>query len=119
LQPAELEPLAKRDPENPNLVHRWQIVAGGEELGKAFSELNDPVDQAQRLEEQQKARDAGDGEAQVANTEFVEAMEYGMPPLSGFGMSERLMAFMLGKHIRECVTFPAIRKVSDEVEKPK
>lgn len=113
-QPAELEPLAKRDPKNPNLVHRWQVIVGGEEIGKAFSELNDPVDQAQRFSEQQKARDNGDEEAQFANPEFVEAMEYGMPPLSGFGVSERFFAFLLGKHIRECVTFPAVRLENNE-----
>jgi lysyl-tRNA synthetase, class II len=118
-QPVELEPLAKRDPQNPNLVHRWQIVAGGEELGKCFSELNDPIDQLDRFKEQQKARDAGDEEAQFMNEDYVKALEYGLPPLSGFGMSERLLPFLLGKHIRETVTFPAIRTNPNEYAKSK
>ena len=109
LPPVELEPLAKRDPHNPHLTQRWQVVAGGAELGKAFSELNDPIDQFGRFEEQQKARDAGNDEAQFMDTKYVEAMEYGMAPMAGFGTSERFVSFLLGKHIRECVTFPHIR----------
>ncbi len=109
LQPVDLEPLAKRDPQQPDLVHRWQIIAGGQELGKCFSELNDPKDQYERLLDQQSARDAGDDEAQFMNEDYVKALEYGLPPLSGFGMSERMVSFLLGKHIRECVTFPHIR----------
>lgn len=111
LQPVALEPLAKRDPNNPELVHRWQIIAGGAELGKCFSELNDPIDQYERFLEQQKARDAGDEEAQFMNEDYVKALEYGLPPLSGFGMSERLFSFLLGKHIRETTTFPYVRSI--------
>lgn len=110
LPPVELEPLAKRDTRNPELTQRWQIVAGRAELGKAFSELNDPIDQFCRFEEQQKARDAGNDEAQFMDRNYVKAMEYGMPPMSGFGTSERFLSFLLGKHIKECVTFPHIRK---------
>jgi lysyl-tRNA synthetase, class II len=113
LPPVELEPLAKRDPTNPDLTQRWQIVAGTAELGKAFSELNDPVDQFGRFEDQQKARDAGNDEAQFMDESYVKAMEYGMPPMSGFGTSERFVSFLLGKHIRECVTFPHVRKESN------
>ncbi len=115
-QPVELEPLAKRDPRDPKIVHRWQIVAGTAELGKAFSELNDPLDQLDRFQEQQAARDAGDEEAQFMNEKYIEALELGLPPLSGFGMSERLLSFMLGKNIKECVTFPHVRR-QDEVKK--
>jgi lysyl-tRNA synthetase, class II len=110
LPPVELEPLAKRDPKNPDLTQRWQIVAGTAELGKAFSELNDPIDQFGRFQDQQKARDAGNDEAQFMDENYVKAMEYGMPPMSGFGTSERFVSFLLGKHIRECVTFPHVRK---------
>jgi lysyl-tRNA synthetase, class II len=109
LPPVELEPLAKRDPKNPNLTQRWQVVAGGAELGKAFSELNDPIDQFGRFETQQQARDNGNEEAQFMDKDYVKAMEYGMPPMSGFGTSERFVSFLLGKHIRECVTFQHIR----------
>jgi lysyl-tRNA synthetase, class II len=108
-QPADLEPLAKRDPNDPTLVHRCQIVVGTAEMGKFFSELNDPIDQLERFEVQQAARDAGDEEAQFMNTDYVKAMEYGMPPMSGFGYSERMVSFLLGKPIKECTTFPHIR----------
>jgi lysyl-tRNA synthetase, class II len=113
LPPVELEPLAKRDPTNPNLTQRWQIVAGGAELGKAFSELNDPIDQFGRFDEQQKARDAGNDEAQFMDKDYIKAIEYGMPPMAGFGTSERFVSFLLGKHIRECVTFPHVRTQID------
>jgi lysyl-tRNA synthetase, class II len=117
LPPVELEPLAKRDPKNPDLTQRWQIVAGTAELGKAFTELNDPIDQFGRFEDQQKARDAGNDEAQFMDENYVKAMEYGMPPLSGFGTSERFVSFLLGKHIRECVTFPHVRKEVNNITK--
>jgi lysyl-tRNA synthetase, class II len=110
LPPVELEPLAKRDPKTPDLTQRWQIVAGTAELGKAFTELNDPIDQFGRFEDQQKARDAGNDEAQFMDENYVKVMEYGMPPMSGFGTSERFVSFLLGKHIRECVTFPHVRR---------
>jgi lysyl-tRNA synthetase, class II len=113
LPPVELEPLAKKDPDQPTLTQRWQIVAGRAELGKAFSELNDPLDQISRFEDQQKARDAGNEEAQFMDQEYVQAMELGMPPLSGFGTSERFVSFLLGKHIRECSTFPYTRKIDE------
>jgi lysyl-tRNA synthetase, class II len=119
LPPVELEPLAKRDPKNPDLTQRWQIVAGTAELGKAFTELNDPIDQFGRFENQQKARDAGNDEAQFMDENYVKAMEYGMPPMSGFGTSERFVSFLLGKHIRECVTFPHVRKEAKDNSKQK
>lgn len=111
LPPVELEPLAKRDPAQPDLTQRFQVVAGTAELGKGFSELNDPLDQLARFEEQQAARDAGDEEAQYLDMEYVESMEYGMPPHTGFGISERFFSFILGKSIKEAVTFPAVRKI--------
>lgn len=119
LPPVELEPLAKRDPQKPHLTQRFQVVAGGAELGKAFSELNDPVDQFSRFAVQQAARDAGNEEAQFMDMKYVEAMEYGMPPMAGFGTSERFVSFLLGKHIRECVTFPHIRNSGNESGKSK
>ncbi len=117
LPPVELEPLAKKDPLQPHLTQRWQIVAGRAELGKAFSELNDPIDQLSRFEDQQKARDAGNEEAQFMDQEYVQTMELGMPPLSGFGTSERFISFLLGKHIRECSTFPYVRKIEEQGKK--
>ncbi len=107
--PVEVEPLAKRKAENPKVVERFQIVAAGTELGKGFSELNDPADQRARFEEQEKARKAGDREAQHLDEDFVEALEYGMPPAGGFGVSERLFAVLMDRPVRECVFFPLMR----------
>jgi len=107
--PIEVSPLAKRDPKNIKKVLRVQVIAGGTELGNGFSELNDPIEQRQRFEEQMKLREAGDKEAQMLDEDFVEALEYGMPPAFGFGFSERLFAFLLNKSVRETVIFPPMR----------
>ncbi|GIW65250.1 MAG: hypothetical protein KatS3mg093_229 [Candidatus Parcubacteria bacterium] len=108
--PVEIEPLAKRSEKDSNVVERFQIVACGTELGKGFSELNDPIDQRQRFEEQMKLREKGDKEAQMMDEEFLIALEYGMPPTAGFGISERLFAVLMNKSVRECVIFPLMRK---------
>ncbi len=107
--PVYLEPLAKKSMGDSRVVDRFQILIGGSELGKAFNELNDPADQRKRFEDQQTLRDAGDEEAQMADFEYVEAMEYGMPPTFGFGVSERLFSFLAGKSIREAQIFPLMR----------
>lgn len=111
-QPVELEPLAKRDPKNPKIVQRMQIIAYGTELGKGFGELNDPVDQRLRFDEQAKLREKGDSEAQMLDEDFMEAMEYGMPPAAGFGLSERLFSVLMDKSIRETVVFPLMKQES-------
>ncbi len=108
-QPIELEPLAKKDPTNPKRVQRMQILACGSEMGKGFGELNDPIDQEQRFETQMKLREAGDKEAQMLDRDYVEAMEYGMPPAAGFGLSERLFAVLCDKSVRETVIFPPMK----------
>jgi lysyl-tRNA synthetase, class II len=108
--PIEVSPLSKRDPKNPKKVLRFQIVAGGSELCNAFSELNDPIDQKQRFLNQMKLREEGDKEAQMMDEDFVEALEYGMPPAFGFGMSERFFAFIMNKSVRECVIFPPVKE---------
>lgn len=107
--PVYLEPLAKRDANNPNIVERMQIVLAGSELAKGFSELNDPIDQRARFEEQQKLREAGDDEAQRLDDDYVRAMEYGMPPAFGLGFSERLFAFLEGKPAHETQIFPLMK----------
>lgn len=107
--PVTIEPLAKRMEKNPKLVQRFQVILAGSENGKGYSELNDPIDQAERLTEQQKLRDAGDLEAQRFDKDFVEALEYGMPPTCGFGVSERLFSFLMDKPSRECQIFPLVR----------
>lgn len=108
--PADIEPLAKRSREDENRVERFQVMAFGTELGKGFSEANDPVDQRERFEEQMRLRKAGDKEAQMLDEDFLEALEYGMPPTAGFGVSERLFAVLAGRPIRECVFFPSMKK---------
>ncbi|MFA5777545.1 MAG: lysine--tRNA ligase [Parcubacteria group bacterium] len=108
--PIEVSPLAKKDPSNPKKVLRFQIVAGRAELCNAFGELNDPIDQKKRFEEQMKAREAGDKEAQMFDEDFVEALEYGMPPAFGCGFSERFFAFIMNKSVRETVIFQAVKE---------
>ena len=107
--PIFLEPLAKRSPENPNIVERFQVILAGSEMGKGFSELNDPIDQRARFEYQQELRDAGDDEAQRLDENYIRAMEYGMPPAFGFGVSERLFSFLEDKPISEGQLFPLLR----------
>lgn len=108
--PVEIEPLAKRMESCDKKVERFQIMAMGTELGKGFSELNDPIDQNNRFIEQAELRKRGDREAQMMNEDFVEALQYGMPPASGFGMSERFFAFLLDLPVREAQYFPLMRK---------
>jgi lysyl-tRNA synthetase, class II len=114
--PTEILPLAKRKPGAGNYVESFQLVLGrGIELAKAFSELNDPLDQRARFEEQEKLRAGGDEEAQPMDTDFLEALETGMPPTGGFGMGiERLCMVMLGQHsIKEVILFPTHRPERD------
>ncbi|HVY36108.1 MAG TPA: lysine--tRNA ligase [Candidatus Paceibacterota bacterium] len=107
--PKELSPLAKSNPNNPTITERFQPIIAGSELGNGYSELNDPVDQAERFAAQAKLRQEGDEEAQMEDTEFVEALEYGMPPTCGFGMSERVFAFLANKSIRDTQLFPLLK----------
>lgn len=107
--PVYMEPLAKKSEKDPRVVERFQVVLGGSEMGKGFSELNDPVDQAERFAHQQSLREAGDDEAQMADDSYVEALEYGMPPTFGFGVSERLFSFLEGVSVREGQIFPLMR----------
>ncbi len=111
--PVEVSPLAKRHPDNPNVVERFQVILAGSEIGNGYSELNDPVDQSGRFEEQAALREAGDPEAQMHDRDFVEALEYAMPPTCGFGVSERLFSFLMDKPIKECVMFPLLRPKQD------
>jgi lysyl-tRNA synthetase class 2 len=107
--PLEISPLAKTDPTDPMKVLRFQIVAGRSELCNAFGELNDPIDQKARFEQQMQMREAGDDEAQMIDDDFIEALEIGMPPAFGFGMSERFFSFLMDRSIRETVIFAAVK----------
>ncbi|MDP3955694.1 MAG: lysine--tRNA ligase [bacterium] len=108
-EPRFLSPLAKINPSDINTVERFHFIIAGSEVGQGYSELNDPIDQRERFESQQALRDAGDDEAQMADMEFVEALEYGMPPTAGHGFSDRLFAFLMDKSIREIQLFPLVK----------
>lgn len=108
--PTFLQPLAKTQPGNPELTQQFNLLLGGSELCKAYSELNDPVDQLNRFIEQQGMRDSGDEEAMMLDIDYIEALEYGMPPACGFGYSERLFWYLEGVSAREGVVFPQLRQ---------
>lgn len=108
-EPLAVSPLAKKSKNNPKLVQRFHVILAGSELGNGYSELNDPIDQEERFAQQQKLRDDGDQEAQFHDEDFVEALEYGMPPTCGFGMSERVFSFLMNKSARECQIFPLMK----------
>jgi lysyl-tRNA synthetase class 2 len=109
--PLELSPLAKRSESNPNTVERFEAFMAGMEIANAFSELNDPDDQRARFEEQARARQAGDLEAQPVDEDFLRALEYGMPPTGGVGMGiGRLVMVLAGcTNLREVKLFPHLR----------
>jgi lysyl-tRNA synthetase class 2 len=108
--PVALSPLAKRNPDNTDLTLRSQLIAYGSELTNGFAELNDPVDQLARFEEQQVLREEGDDEAMMIDRDFVEALEYGIPPTTGFAYSERLFSILMQKPIRETTAFPLMKR---------
>lgn len=111
-EPITVSPLAKKINGHPDIVQRFHPIIAGSELGNGYSELNDPLDQAERFKGQAKLREAGDEEAQMNDEDFVEALEYGMPPTCGFGMSERVFSFLSNKNARECQIFPLLRPKS-------
>lgn len=115
--PLFISPLAKRNSDHPDIVQRFQPVIAGSELGNGFSELNDPLEQLGRFVEQQQMRDAGDEEAMMLDIDFVEMLEYGMPPACGWGWSERVFWVFEGVTAREGVPFPQLRSEVDEVTK--
>lgn len=112
--PKFISPLSKTNPDNPQTVERFQPVIAGSELGNGFSELNDPIDQLNRFVEQQQMRDAGDEEAMMLDIDYVEMLEYGMPPACGWGFSERVFWIFEGVTAREGVPFPQLRSEVDE-----
>ncbi len=110
--PVELSPLAKRSPEKPNIVERFQVMIGGVELCNAYTELNDPADQLVRFLEQDADRASGDEDAMPIDIDYVEALMYGMPPTGGFGMGIDRFTMLLTdqQSIREVILFPTMRQ---------
>jgi lysyl-tRNA synthetase, class II len=113
--PKFISPLSKANPDRPDTVQRFQPIVAGSEIGNGFSELNDPIDQMNRFVEQQNMRDSGDDEAMMLDIDYVEMLEYGMPPACGWGYSERVFWVFEGVTAREGVPFPQLRHEVDEV----
>lgn len=110
--PIEVSPLAKRDPKDPSIASRFELFIGGMELSNAFSELNDPFDQAQRFKEQAEARTSGDDEAHYYDADYIKALEYGLPPTLGVGIGvDRLVMLLTNTtSIRDVILFPTLKK---------
>ncbi len=109
--PTEISPLSRRNDEDPSRVDRFELIINGWEIANAFSELNDPVDQAGRFADQVKARDAGDDEGMFYDADYIQALSYGMPPTAGEGIGiDRLVMLLTGRtSIREVILFPTLR----------
>ncbi len=115
--PTFISPLAKVNPGRPETTERFQAIVAGSEISNGFSELNDPLEQLKRFKEQQAMRDSGDKEAMMLDIDYVEMLEYGMPPACGLGFSERVFWLFEGVTAREGVPFPQLRHEIDEVTK--
>ncbi len=110
--PVEISPLTKRNPEDPRFVDRFELFIGGKEFANAYTELNDPIDQLKRFEDQLKERELGNDEANDIDMDFIEALEYGMPPAGGigYGIDRLVMFFTESTSIRDVILFPTMKK---------
>ena len=109
--PAEVSPLARRKPQDPDLTERFELFIMGKEIANGFSELNDPEDQAERFQAQVKARESGDKEAMHFDHDYIAALEYGLPPTAGEGIGiDRLVMLLTdSSSIRDVLLFPQMR----------
>ena len=110
--PVEISPLTKRNPEDPRFVDRFELFIAGKEFANAYTELNDPIDQLERFEDQIKEKDLGNDEANDIDYDFVEALEYGMPPAGGigYGIDRLMMLFLEQESIRDVLLFPTMKE---------
>ena len=110
--PVEISPLTKRNPIDPRFVDRFELFIGGKEFANAYTELNDPIDQLKRFEDQLKERELGNDEANDIDMDFVEALEYGMPPAGGigYGIDRLVMFFTENESIRDVILFPTMKE---------
>ena len=110
--PIEISPLTKKDPKDPRFVQRFELFVGGKEMANAYTELNDPVDQLERFENQLKEQELGNDEANDIDMDFVEALEYGMPPAGGigYGIDRTVMFFTENESIRDVILFPTMKE---------
>ena len=116
--PKEMSPLTKEHRHNPALTERFELMVNGKEIANAYSELNDPIDQRERFEEQLKLSEKGDDEAMFIDQDFLRALEYGMPPTSGIGIGiDRLVMLMTNNSsIQEVLFFPQMRPEKKQIE---
>lgn len=114
--PVEISPLTKRNPEDPRFVDRFELFISGHECANAYTELNDPIDQLARFEDQLKEKDLGNEEANDIDMDFVEALEYGMPPAGGigYGIDRLMMFFTESESIRDVILFPTMKPVKEQ-----
>ena len=118
--PIEISPLTKKDPKDGRFTQRFELFISGHECANAYTELNDPIDQLERFEAQLKEKEMGNDEANDIDMDFVEALEYGMPPAGGigYGIDRMIMLFTESESIRDVILFPLMKPLADKtVEK--